>query len=184
MSGNPLVVVDVDLTVVDTLTPWLEEFYQVTGKRVLNEDGNYDLLPEMTRLMEEAGVKGYNPYSFWERADLYDNLLPMEGCIQALKRYKTYGWDVVFASACVPGHTKSKMKFLDEFFPFKDGFIATHEKHFLDYALLIDDKLYHMKKGESYRPWANHIMFTGLRVDGKPEESACITKMNHWNELG
>jgi 5'(3')-deoxyribonucleotidase len=174
---------DVDLTVVDSLTPWLDWFYQKTGQNVLNTDGKYDLVPEMKELIIKSGASDFDPFSFWRHSSLYDDLKPLEGCVEALSELSLMGFDILFVSSCVPEHTQSKINFLNKHFPFHSGFISTKDKHFVDYDILIDDKMEHMYLGESYRPDSKHILFTGCRVDGKPGEANQFVNLSSWGSL-
>jgi len=179
---SKIVAVDVDLTVVDTFNPWMEWFESYTGgRKVLNEDGAYDLVPEMNRILAEIGVD-LNPFDFWRKTDLYDNLEPVPGVVDVIRAMKDGGYTVVFVSSCVPEHTKSKKWFLDHHFGYAP-FIATHEKELVAYDCLIDDKLYHIKQGLKARPNAMHILFTGVRADGLPDERENVNTMDCWSKI-
>jgi 5'(3')-deoxyribonucleotidase len=176
--------VDVDLTVVDTLTPWMEWFKQYTDEPVKNEDKAYNLDPEMRVILARAGRSDVDPVAYWKKPDLYDNLDPIPGAVENLKYISdNYNVAVVFASTCFPEHTASKERLIKRCFPFADGFIATHDKHFIGYDALIDDKLHHMQMGRFFRPKAQHIIFTGVRADGTDIDRLPLTKMKDWNKL-
>jgi 5'(3')-deoxyribonucleotidase len=179
-----IIAVDVDLTVVDSLTPWMEWFKQFTDIPVLNKTRTYNLVPEMKEILAKAGgIKNYvDPLSFWRHADLYDKLQPVEGSVEALQRAKDGGETIVFVSSCFPEHTQSKINFLKRCFPFADGFIATHEKHYVAYGTLIDDKLEHMELGFEHRYMANHILFTGIRADGFERDREQYQQMSNWDD--
>lgn len=179
----PIIAVDVDLTVVDTLTPWLEWFEKKTGKKVLNEDGNYNLVPEMTELIYESGVRWFDPMEWWKNPHLYSNFSALPWSSYRLRQMSWAGWDVVFVSSCVPEHSRSKKEFIEDCFDFRRGFIDTHDKHFVNYDVLIDDKVEHIKLGQQHRPNARHLLFTGVREDGKPEDREGLETLDCWNKL-
>lgn len=178
--------VDVDLTVVDSLKPWLDWFEDRTGRRVQNADGNYDLVPEMHQIMKEARISGKNwfdPMEFWHYDNLYDGLEPLEGAVDALAAAKDSGWTILFISSCIPDHERSKKQFLKRHFPFASAFISTHDKQFIDYDILIDDKLEHARQGMIWRPDSRHIVYTMVRKDGKPGEAEKFETLDSWGNL-
>ena len=177
-----LIAVDVDLTVVDTLTPWMKWFDRKAGKSIRNESGSYDLVPEMREIMKEQGVD-FDPMEWWRQPDLYDYMIPITAAVDKLKLASMCGYEVVFVSSCIPEHTKSKQDFLKQWFPFAKGFIATHDKHFVDYDVLIDDKIEHIRLGEMRRPKAIHLLYTGIRTDGAKGEAAQYRWLPNWNSL-
>jgi 5'(3')-deoxyribonucleotidase len=182
---SKIIGVDIDLTVVDTYTPWMRWFEEYSGRPVQNESSAYDLVPEMKELLKGTINEGLDPFAFWRKPDLYDGLQPLPGAFTGLSVLKSRGWKVVFVSSCVPEHTGSKIRFLDKWFPWRSGFIATHEKEFVNYDVLIDDKLEHMRIGHQQRPHARHILFTGVRKDGTPEirQELGFEEMSDWAEL-
>lgn len=178
-----VVAVDVDLTVVDSLTPWMDWLRQFSEEPVKNESRTYNLVPEMQDILDRAGFYDVDPLEYWRRTDLYDGLEIVDGALEALKRVKERGDDLVFVSSCFPEHEASKTKLLERHFSFADAFISTHAKHFVAYDVLIDDKLEHMRLGDLYRPLAKHILFTGIRADGTDYQRMRFTKMNRWDKL-
>lgn len=180
-----IVAVDVDLTVVDTLNPWLEWVHRYTyDEKVKNESGQYDLVPEMKELLKRADNQHIDPFEFWRDARLYDDLQPLSWSVLGLYGLHTRGYGVVFVSSCVPEHMCSKERFLRKWFPFHNGFIATHDKHLVDYDVLIDDKLEHIINGQNYRPQAEHFLFTGVRHDGGPRERALrYNSLDSWGDI-
>lgn len=178
-----VVACDVDLTVVDSLTSWYDWLRQYSDEPVLNVSRSYDLRPEMRAILDRAGRPDIDPMTYWENDDLYDAMEPIVGSVEALKNIVDDGNELIFVSSCFPEHEESKVAFLETFFPFASAFISTHDKHFVAYDVLIDDKLEHMKLGTSYRPQAKHILFTGIRADGTDLQRMGFTKMNRWDKL-
>ena len=145
------VVVDVDLTLVDTLTPWITWWEGKTGKEFNWEiigpgsSVNTQLESEMTR--EET-------MAYWRQEDLYDSLLPLPRAYSVLKWYKAQGYDIYFVSKCEDEHYQSKLRFLDEHFPFHDGLISTPRKHFIEADIYFEDFGPYIKDIIKHRPHA------------------------------
>ena len=124
--------IDVDLTVVDTLHPWLWWYYEESGIELTDEDikgKNYNIETLM------AGVK--EPLKFWEIEDLYDELSPEPDAKKYIDKLSEE-FEIVFVSSVFNKHIESKEKFLKRFFPYA-GFIATHSKKYIDVDYFIDD---------------------------------------------
>lgn len=183
--SKKVIAIDVDLTVVDTLTPWLNWFYSKTLKRVENESRSYNLEHEMIDLIKDSGVPPFNPLAFWHQSNLYDNLPPLPGSVEAVNRMIEAGYTVVFVSSCVSAHTDSKIRFLQKHFHKDCKFIATFHKELVDYVLLIDDRLSHIKEGNIHRPGCYHYLFAGVRLDGTEEDRNGVkcSVVNGWDHV-
>ena len=68
MSNRPVLLVDVDLTVVDSLSPWVEWYTNLTGHSI-DED-----IQSVSWNVENLMHNHDDPLSFWKKPDLYDNL--------------------------------------------------------------------------------------------------------------
>lgn len=178
-----VIAIDVDLTVVDTLAPWLDEFKYITGLEVKNSDRVYSLEPEMYELIRQSGVPPFDPMTFWRDPSLYDMLTPLPGCVDVINQLIDAGYTVIFVSSCFSAHTDSKERFLKKWFPRHHGFISTTDKHFVDYLVLIDDRIKHMELGIQHRPHAHHIMFTGVRKDGMDHENDRFNHCDSWQSV-
>lgn len=178
---SKIIAVDVDLTVVDSLAPWMDWFKQRTGRLPQNLNKVYDLVPEMREIVHEEGMS-FDPYEFWHHKDLYDGLSPIEGSVEALAEIRNAGDKIIFVSLCDPGHIDSKIAFLKRNFKY-DGFVATADKHWVGYDAIIDDRAHHLELGIMHRPHACHFHFTGVYrgTDGtmKPKEAF---NLPNWNE--
>ncbi len=142
--------VDVDLTVVDTLTVWLNWYEKQTGHNVKEKvkgwNGNIETLMH----------KHKSPLEFWKIEDLYENLEPIEHSVEILERLSKCGHEIIFVSSCFAEHYYSKEKFLEKHFPFKSGFISTKEKWHTDVDVMIDDfdkNLNEMSKRKSVKTY-------------------------------
>lgn len=129
---KPILVCDVDLTVVDTLDTWLKWYEDSTGHNIDNDLSTVDYY------LQDLMHKHDSPLDYWKKPNLYDKLLPIPEAVECLLELKNY-YDVLFVSSCFPEHTTSKQKFLKEWFPFAKGFIATSDKGFVKADAVIDD---------------------------------------------
>lgn len=181
--NKPIIAVDVDLTVVDSLTPWFKWLRQYSDEPVWNRDNSYDLAPEMRAILDRAGYVNVDPLDFWRQNNLYHHMTPIEGCVDALRAAYKRGCEIVFVSSCFAEHTNSKAWMIKRHFPFASGFIATHDKHFVGYDMLIDDRLDHMRLGMKYRPQSDHILFVGIRADGSCEDRKGLEMLSDWSDF-
>ena len=152
---TPCIAVDVDLTLVDSLTPWTKWWEEKTGAtfpwdKIGPELSINDALQlEMPR---EETVK------YWLQDDLYDNLKPHAGSIQTLK-FLSFKYDVFFVSHCQDEHLDSKLRFLDKFFPFHSGLINTQNKAGIEADMYFDDHVAFTKTIVEKRPNAKIFQF-------------------------
>ena len=124
--------VDVDLTIVDTLTPWVEWYEQQTNHNISDKLNSLDYNIEL--LMNEHPT----PLDFWKNRELYDNLKPFKESINVLDSLKEK-YDIIFISSCFKEHERSKENFLNKYFPFHSEFISTSEKGKINCDVMIDD---------------------------------------------
>lgn len=174
---RPLVAIDVDLTFVDTLTPYLEWFKKHTGKAVPQAvyEGSYDLNPYFA----ENGVDGH---AFWKQADLYDNVVPLPGAVAKLAELSEVA-DIVFVSKCYPEHITSKVNMLNKFCLFPHDFIAAGAKWLVDYDLLIDDSWDVMSKAAIKRPDSIHVLFDTIMTRKFDAEAHNMARLYSWAEI-
>lgn len=130
------IAVDVDLTIVDTGAAWLEYLRNKTGRHIQVPDRNIpynfgELAPELSS--EEV-------MGFWHCENLYDNLEPIHGAVEAIEKLHDKGHEIIFVSHVIGNHYESKRLFLNRFFPFHKGFVATEAKHLVKMDVLIDDR--------------------------------------------
>ncbi|CAL9998068.1 unknown function [Vibrio phage K469] len=146
---KPVVIaVDFDLTLCDTLNPWLKwafdrckmDWETASSLLSIKDWSGSDWVP----IMKDMGIE--DPFAYWKQPDLCDNLYPMSDSVEALRGLKqlaaTRGIDlrIICVSHCVPEHIATKERFLDEkcggIF---DAFISASEKQYVDFDLIIDD---------------------------------------------
>lgn len=133
--------VDVDLTVVDSGYAWYTWLENMTkaGHPYSWVSQWYDFSVPYSVAWKNKHCAG-SPFDFWRAKGVYDNLEPIEGCVDALRTLSNRGYDIVFVSAIKGDHHKSKHNFLKANFPFMKGFVATKEKWAVNADLVIDDR--------------------------------------------
>lgn len=153
MKTKTPILVDVDLTFVDSGWPWLDwmvSVYQIPADHDamqgdLDSFGlfNYNLSKYFPNRCKEA----IPPYEFWEDPHLYDKLVPLPGAVEAIRRLHEAGHPIRFVSYCKKGHFSSKVRFLKRHCPFLDleggegdGFYATKYKAGVAGGIIIDDR--------------------------------------------
>jgi len=129
---RPIIAVDVDLTVVDTLTSWVSWYRKLTGHDILDDLSSYQYR------IEDIMEKHKDPLEYWRKPDLYDELIPIKGSQYYLKQLSV-DFDIIFVSHCFPEHITSKEYFLQRNFPFHKGFISTQHKEYIKCDYFIDD---------------------------------------------
>lgn len=139
--------VDVDLTLVNSLSSWLESIppeFGSFGARNLpapQPDEAMDLVP----WMQSLGVN--DPLSYWKRDDLYDDMKPIPSfmtfyldLVSNLKFHTGKKVETIIVSSCFPEHESSKRRFVKRVFG-DAPFISTSAKHMVDFDLIIDDSM-------------------------------------------
>lgn len=145
MIVRKIIAVDVDLTVVDTLNPWLEWYDALTGHDI------FDDVKKETYNLEELMHMHPSPLDYWKKPDLYDDLVPMGDSVEILKELSDK-YDIIFVSSCFPEHITSKELFLQKYFSFHKGFISTHQKQYAKCDIFIDDYIKHIDQVKKYNP--------------------------------
>lgn len=144
--NGKIIGVDIDLTVVDSVTPWKDWYLKLTGHDLGDEISNVN--NDLQALMH----KHSDPLSFWKDTELYDDLTAFEDSIRILKKLHSEGYNIVFVSTCFPEHENSKKMFCQRNFPFMSGFISTADKQFVKMDYFIDDYKKNLRLVKSYQP--------------------------------
>lgn len=133
--------VDVDLTVVRSDYGWFDWCNKLSAHKHYAQDfiDSGKLIPyNFCSLYPDLEVSQVLDY--WRQRDIYDNLSPISGSVEALS-YLSKRHEIVFVSTIKGDHHKSKYQFVDRNYPFMDGFIATKEKKYARVDVMIDDRL-------------------------------------------
>lgn len=154
MLHKDTILIDVDLTFVNSDKAWLQWMEQVYKQppdyKAMADDCyrsgllNYNL----SVYFDTEGKKEISPYDFWEDPFLYDKLTPIEGAVEAIEKLHQAGHPIGLVSYCKKGHFGSKVRFLKANLPFLDldsqnngcGFYATKYKAGVRGGVIIDDR--------------------------------------------
>jgi 5'(3')-deoxyribonucleotidase len=142
---SKIIAVDCDLTIAQSDIAWWDWLCRMCNTgidrdevlRAHNGVLDYDLTWYFSPLISNLGIDGLG---FWRGTNTYDHVSPVEGSIYYLEKLKELGFDIIVVSAIKGNHNKSKWQFLNKFFPFIDGYIATKEKHYVKCDYIIDDR--------------------------------------------
>ncbi|ACV50041.1 conserved hypothetical protein [Delftia phage PhiW-14] len=182
MKRKQTIAIDVDLTVVDSLTPWIEWLNSEAHKAGIQERFQlksgpcFDVGHEMIEWAKQHHLP-ISMYKYWQQPSLYDSMVPLDPMLPSLiHKWWMSDKDIVFVSHCFPEHTASKRRMLERLFGGTEhAFIAadSNVKCFVDYDVLIDDSNVSIKHGLSRRPESVHILmnqFNGHGYRGDIEE--------------
>lgn len=176
--ANPVIVVDVDITVVQTDQEWLDWLNRVCRVDIRLEEG-YLYPYDITELFSEHLPSDINPYDFWRDRSLYHPFEPIEGSVQALESLHEAGWDVVFASHCKDRHMHSKVSFLKRNFPFMKAFLATKEKGYVRADAVVDDRVKFLNQFDS--SVTKFLLNTPYAQCERPKDT--IYRVDSWDEI-
>lgn len=186
--------IDVDLTVVDVLKPWVkwmginhpEDFVRPA---YMSLDGHYNV-----HFHNLYNVDPQQINDFWKQNDLYDNLEPMEGSIEAYQALKEK-YDVYFLSICYSEHKDSKEAFLQRYFGEDIEMVDSMNcKSHYDFDLLIDDNpkvlmgVYNAKWTQA-SPRTKHLLQhnqitpADLKFLSQGKLNPAIKHVNSWDEV-
>ena len=147
MINKPLNIgIDYDLSVVNTVfcaNGWFDYLNNMSHCKLSIEF--FNSLPEI-----DYNIGKYWPdltedevMSFWSDPKLYQKLTPNPDAVKVINELAAQGHNIIFLSMCKKGHFASKVQSSKEWFnipPEQYGFLVTHEKHFADVDIIIDDR--------------------------------------------
>ena len=174
MLKGRIIGVDVDLTVVRSDIGWYDWCNAASDFKHLPDDAV--IRPyNFTKLYPDLDVDYILHY--WRRADVYDKMAPIDGCVEALRRLAEHN-DIVFVSTIKGNHHKSKVEFSKRNFPFMSGFLATKEKQYAGVDVMIDDRV----------DVLNKVYYAGKQAvvvntpyDQSESSAADFVILNSWN---
>lgn len=156
--------IDIDSTIVDTITPWANWYTFHTGEK-LNFSENKNIYELMTCHS--------SPLDFWKQPNLYDNLTPYKKCVKVIKQLMEKH-EVIFISYCFAGHLDSKVSFLKRNFGHNIKFIDTEHKEYIKLDVAIDDRGRYLRKIKEAQP--------NCRCIQKKSLLNCISFSDHFED--
>jgi len=139
------IAVDVDEVCADLLSEWLRRYNSRT-----NRFHEQRLLPEQ---ITDWDLRQFVPkedqsmiYSILHDEGLYDSIQPIEGARDAVWLLREQGFRVIFVTACVPGTTEAKRRWLNAWGFFAKGglsdkdFCPVTDKSLIRADYLVDDR--------------------------------------------
>lgn len=124
--------IDVDQTIVDSHTEWLNWMYNRIGREI-----------DMNEL--HSTHWDFDKEDFWRNPKLYDNYEPCQNSTSIIKQLMKEH-HVVFISSCFPSHVESKYKFLKTHFGNDISFIDTYYKYRFKCDVFIDDSTKQLRR--------------------------------------
>lgn len=145
------IIVDVDLTFVDSGTPWMQWCVDIYGCEPDMSKGpdNGQMHYNLSKYFPEPKVHQIPAYDFWEDPYLYDKISPLPNAVAVLEELKRRGHPIRFTSHCKNGHFSSKVRMLKRYTSHfldlekgstGDGFYATKVKSGVAGGVVIDDR--------------------------------------------
>lgn len=143
-----VVAADVDLTLLDTLTPWLDHFgVKKCDIPVPAEGVCQDLVPWIT----ENRTKNFQDdvLGWWKNGEIYREAQPLNNVgtflsqfAECLESESGFPVQLILVSSCFPEHEAAKWARVEELFPNTfSAKISTSSKHFVDFDVIIDDSI-------------------------------------------
>lgn len=160
------IAIDVDLTLVDTLNPWLRWFEARTG--FFPEEITYKMERYMREHINEC------PFNYWRDPDLYEGLPPLEGSVEMVKAlHADDRYEVVFVTWSPNlNQIKAKNDWLAENYGEDIPVIHTEHKHLIDAHVLIDDNPEMVENFLSHKPGRIVMKYrTEVNQDWHPDYS-------------
>ena len=168
------IAVDVDLTVVDTLTSWIYWYEDKTGQ-TFDWSDLHRRAPK--KIMQDHMA---DPLSYWTETDIYDKLIPEDDCVETLKRL-SMEYNIIFATKSTPGHMASKEEFLNRNFPFHSGIVHTGNKELISADYFIDDFDQYCQMISEGRPEAK-ILFKRTKANMHQTVANTVSVCN-WRDI-
>jgi hypothetical protein len=185
MDNKPYAIIDIDLTLVDSVTGpygWLDWLNSMTGRNHTAEELGYDY--NLGKFYKEDLAKlKVDPMDWWRYPGIYDCMKPLEYAHVALSRLKFLGYEIVFVSHVKGQHSKSKHNFLKRHFSDLDySYLVTKEKHRVNSGtgkdIFVDDRHDYINKSN-----ARHVFLFNTPWTQFEELKRPYTRAFNWKDI-
>lgn len=182
---------DVDGVIANLHDEWYRRYNRdyndnLTMDRVLTWDVHKFVKPECGTLV----------YRYLADPDLYDNIQPIEGAVEGVRRLREMGHEVFYVTSCTYGMVDQKARWLERFgfaTPRDNGaslprdLIVANSKQYIKADLLIDDAAHNIAD------WVDENRSRGILFDYPHNRSldndkpstfwTWATRLNNWSQI-
>lgn len=170
------ILIDIDDTVWDLITPWVNEMNRLYGTSVDASDiKDWDLSKVFSTVSYEQRIYPLTQEYFW------DSVHPYTDAVMYINQLVEDGHEIYFVTSTHYKNIEYKVKKLDKLFPFifYDRLIVAKNKHMIMGDVLIDDYIANLDKNRRYNilfnsAYSRNIDFT---------KDGWFTKCANWKEV-
>lgn len=171
------IMVDVDMTLVDSVSGWLRWFEIRSGRNI-----------EPTRYHLEEIMKDYineDPLNYWRQPDMYKSLNPYAKSVETIRKLVDEGFDLVFVTwSPYHGQIKAKDEWLAEHYGSDIPVVHTDMKHYIDCDIMIDDNEWMIRDVLGRRPRTEILkMETTMNANYHGEHPQRVLTMKNWEDI-
>lgn len=143
MKKKPIVLVDVDETIVENIDDWKNWYNQICSEELD--------FKELDRINESLiSDEHINPLDYWRNPNLYDDKKPIKEAVKVIKKFDDK-FNFVFVSNCFSEHKDSKIRFIKKYFG-KYPFVDTAYKEYVMCNIAIDDRAFYLRNIKEKQP--------------------------------
>lgn len=170
------IVVDIDGTVVDSVSPWINQLVrpdQVSGLMMVGGTLNHELVALTGKTYADVT-------QYWKDID-YTKLPLIDGCLETLRTLHKQGNEIFFLTSCLREHIQSKFDFVDMHFPFASDLMISSRKDLVKADCMVEDNLTVLS---SMKDVEIPVIFTGVSGRFQPElKTYGGHKIDRWVDL-
>lgn len=176
MNTHMKILVDVDDTIGDLLSAWLDFLNNKYGTNIHNDEiTEWDITKFFPSLTREQIYEPLHTDEFWK------TVKPKPGAAKYMKLLLDAGFEIYLCTSTDYRNIRAKFEFfIKKYFPFIkwDDVIVTHKKQMIKADYLIDDGVHNLEGGE----------FTKLLVSSPHNraynaEANGMIRVNNWHEI-
>jgi 5'-nucleotidase len=155
---------------------FLEHFCYLFNRRYLrNVQPDSITTFDLSKSIEGATREECN--TIFKSPGFFDNLLPVDGAIEALNSLEDKGHEIVFVTSCYTGH-EDKLNWLNRHLDFVPTVVFCNNKYLVKGDILLDDSI------DNLEQWANEWVHNHAVCFDAPYNQAWNGKtVKNWNEF-